>query len=138
MNCLCSEFAKINELQLSKLSKDAVTGLQKGQLKSLNAEELSIFKPRNLSEIAPDAISGLRSESLNALNGRQARAFTDDQLTDLSKKQIKKADGFMDELSTQQKNILAIENTRQARLISDPAITLDDNFALTPAVDPLA
>ncbi|WP_198410872.1 SwmB domain-containing protein, partial [Synechococcus sp. UW179A] len=134
-----SVFVAMGKRQLSKLSKDAVTGLQKGQLKTLDAEELSSFKPKNLSEIAPDAISGLRSESLNALNSRQARAFTDDQLAGLSKKQIKKADGFMDELSTQQKDILTIENTRQARLISDPAITLDDNFALNPAVmDPLA
>ena len=134
-----SVFAALSKRQLSKLSKDAITGLQKGQLMTLNPEELSIFKPKNLSEIAPDAISGLRSESLNALSGQQARSFTDDQLADLSKKQIKKADGFMDDLSTQQKNILAIDNVRQARLISGQAITLDDNFALNPAVmDPLA
>ncbi|MAH57676.1 MAG: hypothetical protein CMN91_04440, partial [Synechococcus sp. ARS1019] len=64
------------------------------------------------------------------------KAFTDDQLGGLSKKQIKKADVFVDALSDQQREALSFDPGRSSRLV-DPLSDQDD-LSLLPGLDPLA
>ena len=131
-------FTGLSAIQLSRLTKDAVTGLQRGQLKTLNGVELSVFKPKTLKLFPVDAITGLRPNSLNSLSKRQVRAFTHDQLAGLNKRQIQKADVFIDNLSRQQKNNLLIGFNSKSRLTTDLLNTVDDDLTLLSAVDPLA
>ena len=131
-------FTGLSTIQLSRLTKDAVTGLQRVQLKTLNGEELSAFKPKTLKLFPVDAITGLKPNSLNSLSKRQARAFADDQLAGLNKRQIQKADVFIDNLSRQQKNNLSIGFNSKSRFTIDLLNTVDDDLTLLSAVDPLA
>lgn len=110
-------FKALDTNQLAKFSNDAITGLTTAQLKTLSRKELSVFKRRQLKAIDPDAISGLKPKSLNGLRRRQARAFTDDQLAALKKNQIKKADVFIDNLSTKQSDALSFDTSRSNRLV---------------------
>ena len=130
-----SSFKALETVQLAKLSKDAVSGLTSGQLKTLSADELLVFKPKKIRQIDPDAISGLKPKALDELTNRQVKAFTDDQLAGLSKKQIKKADAFVDALSDQQIDALTFAPNPSSRLI-DPLDNPSD--LLLPGVDPLA
>ena len=96
---------------------------------------MSVFKPKKIGQIDPDAISGLKPKALDELTNRQVKAFTDDQLAGLSKKQIKKADAFIDALSDQQIDALTFAPNPSSRLI-DPLDNPSD--LLLPGVDPLA
>ena len=62
--------------------------------------------------------------------------MSDDQLAGLSKKQIKKADDFIDALSDQQRDALSFDPGPSNRLV-DPLAEQDD-VSLLPGVDPLA
>ena len=64
------------------------------------------------------------------------KAFTDDQLAGLSKKQIRKADDFIDALSDQQREAVSFDPGRSNRLV-DPLIDQND-LSLLPGLDPLA
>ena len=75
----------------------------------MSGDELAVFKPKKIESIDPDAISGLRPAALDDLSKRQVRALTNDQLAGLSKKQIKKADDFIDLLSNQQLDQLSFD-----------------------------
>ena len=62
--------------------------------------------------------------------------MSDDQLAGLSKRQIKKADDFVDALSDQQRDALSFDPSRSNRLV-DPLADQDD-LSLLPGLDPLA
>ncbi|MEC8214527.1 MAG: hypothetical protein VX069_05610, partial [Cyanobacteriota bacterium] len=93
-------------------------------------EELSIFKPNALKKIDSDDITGLKPASLDALSKRQARAFKKNQLKELSKKQINKANNFIDNLTKKQRSVLPFTDNRKAKLMADPFNALDDEMAL--------
>ena len=111
-------FKALEIAQLTNLRKNAISGLTQSQLKTLSGDELSIFTPKKIKQIDPDAIVGLKPKALDELTNRQAKAFTDDQLAGLSKKQIKKADQFIDALSDQQVDALSFDPNRFKRLVN--------------------
>ena len=117
--------------------RDAMTGLKKGHLKTLNGEERSTFKPNVLMEFSPDSISGLKPESLDALNRKQTRAFKNNHLAGLSKKQIKKAKDFIDDLTKKQSKALTTGVSRRTMRTFEPLIQSDDDFALLLGLEPL-
>ncbi|WP_413440342.1 SwmB domain-containing protein [Synechococcus sp. MIT S1220] len=131
-------FSGLDQNQLSRLTKDAVTGLKKGHLKTLNGEELSTFKPNVLMEFAPDSISGLKPASLDALNKKQTRAFKNNQLASLSKKQIKKAKDFVDDLTKKQSKALTTGVSKRTMRTFEPLIQSDDESVLLLGIEPLA
>ena len=131
-----STFKALETVQLAKLSKNAVTGLTSGQLRTLSGAEISAFKPRKIKAIDADAISGLKPSTLDDFSRRQVKALTDDQLAGLSKKQIKKADDFVDALSNHQRDALSFDPGRSNRLL-DP-LANQDEASLLPGLDPLA
>jgi len=119
-----SSFKAFEIAQLAKLSKNAVSGLTKSQLQTLLGDELSIFTPKKIKQVDPDAIAGLQPKSLDELTNRQVKALTDDQLAGLRKKQIMKANQFIDALSDQQVDALSFDPNRFKRL-ENPS----DNFS---------
>ena len=74
-------------------------------------------------------------EALDDLSKRQVKAFTCDQLEALSKKQVNKADDFVDKLSNKQFGCLSFDPGRSSRLM-DPFESSNDLFL--PGLDPLA
>ena len=130
-------FSGLDQNQLSRLTKDAVTGLKKGHLKTLNGEELSVFKPNVLAKLAPDSISGLKPTSLDALNKRQIRAFKKIQLAGLSKNQIKKAKDFINDLTKKQSKALITGGSKRTMRTFETLIQSDDEIAALLGIDPL-
>ena len=65
-------------------------------------------------------MSGLKPQTLNAFSKRQTKVFSDDQLAGLTKRQVKKADDFIDALSDKQTNALSFGANRSERLAIDP------------------
>ena len=86
--------------------------------------------------ISPDSISGLRPAALNDFSKRQVKALTDEQLAGLSKKQIRRADDFIDALSNQQLAILSFNPARFNRL-TDPLDPFN-GLEFATGQDPLA
>ena len=115
-----------------------MSGLTTGQLRTLSGDELAVFKPKKIKSIDPDAISGLKPAALDDLTKRQVKALTNDQLAGLSKKQINKADDFIEALTNRQRDQLSFNpssSNRQDRLVD----SLDQQDALLlPGLDPLA
>ena len=129
-------FKALESVQLAKLSKDAVTGLTSRQLRTLAGDEIAAFRPGRIKSISPGSISGVRPATLDDLNKRQIKALTTEQLAALSKKQIRKADDFIDSLSDQQREALSFGPGPANRLV-DP-LSNQDVLALMPGFDPLA
>ena len=112
-------------------------GLTSQQLRTLNGSEIASFKASRIKSLDVDAISGFKPSTLDDFSSRQVRAMTDDQLAGLTRKQIRKADDFIDALSNQQREALPFDPGRSNRLV-DPLGDQDDLLFLVPGLDPLA
>ena len=114
-----------------------MAGLQRNQLKTLSADELSVFRPSLIKAFERDVISGLAPNSLDALSKRQVKAFSSKQITGLSKKQIRMADDFIDALSNKQERALPFSTSRRSQRMVDSLNQFED-LEIIPGVDPLA
>lgn len=89
-----------------------------------------------ISAISPDSISAIRPAVLDELGKRQVNALTNEQLSGLSRRQIRRADHFINALSDQQRTNLSFDSTRLNHFI-DTADHFNE-FEFTMAQDPLA
>jgi len=96
------QFKHFSATELADLSLDAITGINRQQIRTLSADDLSLFKRRQIRAINTDVMDGFRTRTLNNLSRRQIRSFSIEQIDELSSRQWRKANQFVSVFSGKQ------------------------------------
>lgn len=126
-----STFKQLSAQDLRQLKPDTITGLTLEHVRSLSKNELEAFEPSQIKAIQTDVITGINPRKLNRLDPDLIQAFSRKQISELSQRQIRKGQVFIENLSSKQFEALSSLSQPEpgnALLADNPLASNDSGF----------